>query len=221
MCDVCMTSERNTCRQAGLIKNMAQAGKWKSATKVNCHYMIQVEEKYGDDKGSTSWENGVVALMPTPDLENQKKTSIYQAQDSESHCDHLDGDPSLAPRPGMKRKRAAQVHKLSEKRRRHKKINKRLRALQDLIPNCTKMDKASVLDDAIEYLKSLQYQLQIMSIFAGLPTQMMLPTYYPPGSAIAMRLGMVARCNALQCFTSPFLGYGTPSVMSLVRRSAQ
>ncbi|KAK4743620.1 hypothetical protein SAY87_009932 [Trapa incisa] len=62
---------------------------------------------------------------------------------------------------GTKRGRSAN-HNLSEKKRRDR-INKRMRALQELLPNCDKVDKASVLDEAIEYMKKLQLQLQMMS----------------------------------------------------------
>ncbi|XVF31535.1 hypothetical protein REPUB_Repub16aG0154100 [Reevesia pubescens] len=77
---------------------------------------------------------------------------------------------------GSKRSRAAEVHNLSERRRRDR-INEKMRALQELIPNCNKVDKASMLDEAIEYLKTLQLQVQIMSMGAGLyMPPMMLPT---------------------------------------------
>ncbi|RWV94074.1 hypothetical protein BHE74_00003362 [Ensete ventricosum] len=36
-----------------------------------------------------------------------------------------------------------------------------MRALQNLIPNSNKTDKASMLDEAIEYLKQLQLQVQV------------------------------------------------------------
>ncbi|CAJ1977895.1 unnamed protein product [Sphenostylis stenocarpa] len=76
---------------------------------------------------------------------------------------------------GSKRTRAAEVHNLSERRRRDR-INEKMRALQELIPNCNKVDKASMLDEAIEYLKTLQLQVQIMSMGAGLyMPPMMLP----------------------------------------------
>ncbi|KAK8688332.1 hypothetical protein V6N13_087101 [Hibiscus sabdariffa] len=68
-----------------------------------------------------------------------------------------------APSKGSKKNRKPEVHSLSEKRRRDK-INKKMRALQELIPNCDKVDKASVLDEAIEYLKTLQLQVQMMSM---------------------------------------------------------
>ncbi|XWS42273.1 hypothetical protein CRYUN_Cryun16bG0000800 [Craigia yunnanensis] len=61
--------------------------------------------------------------------------------------------------------------------RRRDRINEKMRALQELIPNCNKVDKASMLDEAIEYLKTLQLQVQIMSMAAGLyMPPMMLPT---------------------------------------------
>ncbi|MFQ6639587.1 hypothetical protein Gotur_016489 [Gossypium turneri] len=63
------------------------------------------------------------------------------------------------PRSSSKRSRAAEVHNLSEKRRRSR-INEKMKALQNLIPNSNKTDKASMLDEAIEYLKQLQLQVQ-------------------------------------------------------------
>ncbi|KMT14110.1 hypothetical protein BVRB_4g079320 isoform B [Beta vulgaris subsp. vulgaris] len=80
-------------------------------------------------------------------------------------------------RNGSKRSRAAEVHNLSERRRRDR-INEKMRALQELIPNCNKADKASMLDEAIEYLKTLQIQVQILSMGAGLYMQ---PMMLPPG----------------------------------------
>ncbi|KAJ6685880.1 TRANSCRIPTION FACTOR PIF1-RELATED [Salix purpurea] len=67
---------------------------------------------------------------------------------------------TVRPRSSSKRSRAAEVHNLSEKKRRSR-INEKMKALQNLIPNSNKTDKASMLDEAIEYLKQLQLQLQI------------------------------------------------------------
>ncbi|KAK6142376.1 hypothetical protein DH2020_022724 [Rehmannia glutinosa] len=67
-----------------------------------------------------------------------------------------------------RRSRVPQVHNLSERKRRDR-INEKMRALQELIPHSNKFltvspfsqsGKASVLDEAIQYMKSLQLQLQ-------------------------------------------------------------
>ncbi|PWA39370.1 transcription factor PIF1 [Artemisia annua] len=90
-----------------------------------------------------------------------------------------------------KRSRAAEVHNLSERRRRDR-INEKMKALQELIPRCNKSDKASMLDEAIEYLKSLQMQVQMMSMGYGM-VPMMLPgvqRYMPPMAAMGMGMGM-------------------------------
>ncbi|KAF7828716.1 transcription factor SPATULA-like isoform X2 [Senna tora] len=73
----------------------------------------------------------------------------------------------VPPRSSSKRSRAAEVHNLSEKRRRSR-INEKMKALQNLIPNSNKTDKASMLDEAIEYLKQLQLQVQMLSMRNGL-----------------------------------------------------
>ncbi|KAK7337641.1 hypothetical protein VNO77_18225 [Canavalia gladiata] len=107
-----------------------------------------------------------------------------------------------ARRVGSKRSRSSEVHNLSERRRRDR-INEKMRTLQELIPNCNKADKASMLDEAIEYLKTLQLQLQIMSMGTSLymPT-MMVPSgmqhmhaphispFSPTGVSMQMGLGV-------------------------------
>ncbi|CAJ1897788.1 unnamed protein product [Sphenostylis stenocarpa] len=99
-----------------------------------------------------------------------------------------------------KRSRAAEVHNLSERlslaictQRRRDRINEKMRALQELIPRCNKSDKASMLDEAISYLKSLQLQVQMMSMGCGM-VPMMFPgiqQYIPAmGMGVGMGMGM-------------------------------
>ncbi|XP_055804795.1 transcription factor SPATULA isoform X2 [Solanum dulcamara] len=92
--------------------------------------------------------------------------------ESEDGTEDLVAEASAQPpssRNTSKRSRAAEVHNLSEKRRRSR-INEKMKALQKLIPNSNKTDKASMLDEAIEYLKQLQLQVQMLTMRNGLNT---------------------------------------------------
>ncbi|KAH7666519.1 Myc-type basic helix-loop-helix (bHLH) domain-containing protein [Dioscorea alata] len=134
------------------------------------------------------------------------KRKCREGEESEYQSDDVEDDSvglkisDSAHCKSAKRSRAAEVHNLSERRRRDR-INERMRALQELIPNCNKVDKASMLDEAIEYLKTLQLQVQIMSMGAGLcmPPMMMppgmqhlraAPMYSPMGLGMSMGMGM-------------------------------
>ncbi|CAN7097992.1 unnamed protein product [Brassica rapa subsp. narinosa] len=131
--------------------------------------------------------------------ESPLKRKRLDVQDIECHSEDVEGESGdgrkeTAPSRtgiGSKRSRSAEVHNLSERRRRDR-INEKMRALQELIPNCNKVDKASMLDEAIEYLKSLQLQVQFMSMASG---YYMPPVMFPPGmghhyQAAAMAMGM-------------------------------
>ncbi|XP_054780127.1 transcription factor UNE10-like isoform X2 [Prosopis cineraria] len=71
-----------------------------------------------------------------------------------------------------KRRRAADVHNQSERKRRDK-INQRMKTLQKLVPNSSKTDKASMLDEVIDYVKQLQAQVQMINRMSL--SSMMLP----------------------------------------------
>lgn len=109
------------------------------------------------------------------------------------------------PRSSSKRSRAAEVHNLSEKRRRSR-INEKMKALQNLIPNSNKTDKASMLDEAIEYLKQLQLQVQMLSMRNGLSLYpMCLPGVPQPMQMPPTGLGY----DEGHGFFSPNIGAGT------------
>lgn len=104
------------------------------------------------------------ALPSTANLGLKRKGR--NAGESEGHNDDAEYKSAVENKRAERlesghRSRPAQVHNLSEKRRRGR-INEKMRELQELIPHCNKLDKASMLDEAIEYLKSLQLQLQFI-----------------------------------------------------------
>ncbi|KAI7745645.1 hypothetical protein M8C21_005122 [Ambrosia artemisiifolia] len=129
-----------------------------------------------------------------------RETEEFECQSQDVEEESLATKAASASRggAGSKRSRAAEVHNLSERRRRDR-INEKMRTLQELIPNCNKVDKASMLDEAIEYLKTLQLQVQIMSMGTGLcmPPMMfqngmqhMHPHFSPMGIGMGMGMGM-------------------------------
>ncbi|XVF17670.1 hypothetical protein REPUB_Repub10bG0143400 [Reevesia pubescens] len=116
-----------------------------------------------DSCGRGSGGSGLVGAA----VEND--TDEYDCENEEGLEALVDKAPAKpAPsRSSSKRSRASEVHNWSEKRRRSR-INEKMKALQNLIPNSNKTDKASMLDEAIEYLKQLQLQVQMLSMRNGL-----------------------------------------------------
>ncbi|KAK7293386.1 hypothetical protein RJT34_16251 [Clitoria ternatea] len=117
--------------------------------------------------GFTSTSIG--SLENTSSAKHGTKTTTVDDHDSVSHSKPLreDGDEEKKRANGKssvstKRSRAAAIHNQSERKRRDK-INQRMKTLQKLVPNSSKTDKASMLDEVIEYLKQLQAQVQMMN----------------------------------------------------------
>ncbi|CAN6338919.1 unnamed protein product [Urochloa humidicola] len=102
-----------------------------------------------------------------------------ETEDAEFESADVTCVPAAQKLTTAKRRRAAEVHNLSERRRRDR-INEKMKALQELIPHCNKTDKASMLDEAIEYLKSLQLQLQMMWMGGGMAAAA-APVMFPAG----------------------------------------
>ncbi|OQU79509.1 hypothetical protein SORBI_3008G154000 [Sorghum bicolor] len=92
-----------------------------------------------------------------------------------------------APAGGSSRSHHGEAHNLTEKRRRHK-INERLKTLQQLVPGCSKSNQASTLDQTIHYMKSLQHQVQAMSVGLASPAvyPVVQPQCVPPATPVAM-----------------------------------
>nr|WIE96146.1 basic helix-loop-helix transcription factor [Loropetalum chinense var. rubrum] len=127
-----------------------------------------------DSAGNTFCSLGVVASdVITSSIKRRKipaETDIDELGcDSEKYPEvpEVPANP-VPPRTSSKRSRAAE--------RRRSRINEKMKALQNLIPNANKTDKASMLDEAIEYLKQLQLQVQMLSMRNGLSLH---PLYLP------------------------------------------
>nr|CAE12172.1 putative bHLH109 transcription factor [Arabidopsis thaliana] len=127
----------------------------------------------------------------------QEIFGVTKNNDHEKH----DEEPDEESYRMAKRQRSMEYRMMMEKRR--KEIKDKVDILQGLMPNhCTKPDLASKLENIIEYIKSLKYQVDV-SIKLYLIMSMAYtttPVYTPPFYAAAQ-----APCM------SPW-GYYTPGV---------
>ncbi|XP_027072432.1 bHLH transcription factor RHL1-like [Coffea arabica] len=78
------------------------------------------------------------------------------------------GGGMVAAQPRQQRVRARRgqatdPHSIAERLRRER-IAERMKALQELVPNANKTDKASMLDEIIDYVKFLQLQVKVLSM---------------------------------------------------------
>lgn len=102
-----------------------------------------------------------------------------------------------------KRSRAAAIHNQTERKRRET-INQKMKTLQKMVPNSSKTDKASMLDEVIDYLKQLQAQAQVQMMMMSrmsIPSMMMpfampqhplhMPMMPPMGMGMPMNMNMI------------------------------
>ncbi|XP_022137545.1 LOW QUALITY PROTEIN: transcription factor PIF7-like [Momordica charantia] len=117
--------------------------------------------------------------------------------ESENQEEEQDTKRGVSHSHSARRSRAAAIHNQSERRRRDR-INEKMKALQKLVPNASKTDKASMLDEVIEYLKQLQAQVQFMSVRSmqqmimpiGMQQQLQMSLLARMGMGVGLGMGM-------------------------------
>ncbi|XP_049342910.1 transcription factor bHLH84-like [Solanum verrucosum] len=92
-------------------------------------------------------------------MDGETKAAL-QRQNSISCCSE---DESInVPKSRASRGSATDSQSLYARKRREK-INQRLRILQSLVPNGTKVDISTMLEEAVQYVKFLQLQIKLLS----------------------------------------------------------
>ncbi|MCO5599256.1 hypothetical protein L7F22_053357 [Adiantum nelumboides] len=86
-----------------------------------------------------------------------------QPQGNGDHAQSAVTNGAAKPRVRARRGQATDPHSIAERNRRER-IAERMKALQELVPDSNKTDKASMLDEIIGYVKFLQMQVKCLSM---------------------------------------------------------
>ncbi|KAK2635253.1 hypothetical protein Ddye_030045 [Dipteronia dyeriana] len=117
-----------------------------------------------------------------------------------------------------KRSRAAEVHNLSERRRRNR-LNIKMKTLQEMIPNCNKSaDRTSILENAVNYVQFMKLKTELMT--GSQVTPYITPSGLPgthgsqysqflpirPTPEMGMEVGLFGMCypNGVPVLQAPF-----------------
>ncbi|CAN4124340.1 unnamed protein product [Withania somnifera] len=118
-------------------------------------------------KGVSTSDNG----LTESDSKRLKDTRSNENCESRGDGEGNSGKPAKPAEPPKdfihvraRRGQATDSHSLAERARREK-ISERMKVLQDIVPGCNKViGKALVLDEIINYIQSLQHQVEFLSM---------------------------------------------------------
>ncbi|MQM20119.1 hypothetical protein Taro_053134 [Colocasia esculenta] len=90
-------------------------------------------------------------------------TQVFHGQPTPGAVAVAPHPPAPRPRVRARRGQATDPHSIAERLRRER-IAERIRALQELVPNTNKTDRAAMLDEIMDYVKFLRLQVKVLSM---------------------------------------------------------
>ncbi|KAD3069033.1 hypothetical protein E3N88_36913 [Mikania micrantha] len=123
-----------------------------SPTDADWFYVISLTRSFTSGDGSApakALESNSVVWMTKPNI-----PSSDTSEHSDSDCQVL---LTTTKKPGTNKK---PINHVEAERQRREKLNQRFYALRSVVPNVSKMDKASLLADAVCYIKELNQKIK-------------------------------------------------------------
>ncbi|OEL28320.1 Transcription factor bHLH82 [Dichanthelium oligosanthes] len=105
---------------------------------------------------------------------NGLNAAPFMAQSEVPNGSVIAGNGAPKTRIRARRGQATDPHSIAERLRREK-ISDRMKNLQELVPNSNRTDKASMLDEIIDYVKFLQLQVKVLSMSRLGATEAVVP----------------------------------------------
>jgi hypothetical protein len=103
---------------------------------------------------------GAPAKAPKQEVVDTGATAFHQERPAKRSYDAMVAEVAKVPAPATTRPASQNQDHIMAERKRREKLSQRFIALSKIVPGLKKMDKASVLGDAIKYVKQLQDQVK-------------------------------------------------------------
>ncbi|RLM87784.1 hypothetical protein C2845_PM04G04280 [Panicum miliaceum] len=101
--------------------------------------------------------------LQQPHLRGPPPPQMFHAQPKPGEGAMAPQPPAPRPKVRARRGQATDPHSIAERLRRER-IAERMRALQELVPNTNKTDRAAMLDEILDYVKFLRLQVKVLSM---------------------------------------------------------
>ncbi|KAL6995376.1 hypothetical protein U1Q18_005513 [Sarracenia purpurea var. burkii] len=151
--------ENNTDPSKTLKKSRVSRDAQKGKKNATCKRSQKLALNGSDNDETNAGTNGQSSSSYSSEADSNTSQELNGGATSESK-----GPAALNPNGKTRASRGAATDPQSlYARKRRERINERLRILQNLVPNGTKVDISTMLEEAVHYVKFLQLQIKLLS----------------------------------------------------------